>query len=56
LRVRIDSVCHHCSQPLTIEVDDELRSRLASSGASPLLFEPDMNWDAFHAPNIIHDY
>jgi hypothetical protein len=56
LRVRIDSSCHHCSRPLTIEVDDDLGWRVLSPGASPLLFEPDMDWQSFHGPNIIHDY
>ncbi len=56
LRVRIDSECHHCSRPLAIEVDDNLRWRVLSPGAAPLLFEPDVDWDTFHGPNIIHHY
>jgi hypothetical protein len=56
LRVRIESSCRHCSRPLTIEVDDDLRWRILTPGASPLLFEPDMDWQSFHGPNIIHDY
>jgi hypothetical protein len=54
LRVRIESSCRHCSLPITIEVDDDLG--VLSPGASPLLFEPDMDWQSFHGPNIIHDY
>jgi len=27
-----------------------------SKGASPLLFEPHVDWSTFHSPNIIHDY
>ncbi|MGB9106562.1 MAG: hypothetical protein WCC59_17555 [Terriglobales bacterium] len=54
LRVRIESSCRHCARPLTIEVDDDLG--VLSPGASPLLFEPDMNWQSFHGRNIIHDY
>lgn len=56
LRVHIDSQCHHCARPLTLEVDDELRWRVLSPGASPLLFEPTMDWPNFHAPSIVHDY
>jgi hypothetical protein len=56
LQVRIDSECHHCSRSLTIEVDDELRWRVLSPSASPLLFEPDIEWNAFRSENIIHDY
>ena len=54
--MRIDSECHHCSQPLTIEVDEELGWRVLSAGASPLLFEPHVDWSTFRSPNIIHDY
>jgi len=56
LSVRINSECKHCSRLLIIEVDDELSWKVASVGASPLLFEPDMNWTAFSGTNIIHDY
>lgn len=56
LRVRIDSECKHCSQSLIIEVDDQLGWKVVSAGASPLLFEPDMDWKAFSGSNIIHDY
>jgi hypothetical protein len=56
LRVRINSECKHCSRPLIIEVDEELSWNVLSAGASPLLFEPDMNWKAFSGANIIHDY
>jgi len=39
-----------------MEVDEELHWRVVSRGASPLLFEPDMQWDSFRGANIIHDY
>jgi hypothetical protein len=39
-----------------MEVDEELRWRLISPDASPLLFEPDMQWESFRGQNIIHDY
>jgi hypothetical protein len=56
LRVRVDSECRHCSWPLAIEVDQRLRFRVLSRGASPLIFEPDMDWNKFRGANIIHDY
>jgi hypothetical protein len=56
LLVRIDSECRHCAKPLALEVDEELHWRVISRGASPLLFEPDIQWDTFTKPNIIHDY
>jgi hypothetical protein len=56
LRVRIDSECKHCSRPLILEVNEELAWNVISVGASPLLFEPDMNWKSFSGANIIRDY
>ncbi len=56
LRVHIDSECHHCACPLRLEVDEDLNWRVLSPGASPLLFERDMDWGTFTGANIIHDY
>ena len=56
LRIRVDSECRHCSRPLSLEVDDELRWTVLSDGAEPLLFEPDIAWSTFRGENIIHDY
>ena len=33
-----------------------MRFQALSLGASPLLFEPDMDWNTFSGTNIIHDY
>jgi hypothetical protein len=52
----VASECHHCSRPLALEVDEQLRSRVMSRGASPLIFEPEIDWSTFRGPNIIHDY
>jgi len=56
LLVRVDSECRHCARPLAIEVDERLRSRVLTRGASPLIFEPDMDWNKFRGANIIYDY
>jgi hypothetical protein len=56
LQVRIDSECHHCARPLALKVDEELGWRVLSRDASPLLFEPEIDWNAFRGHNIIHDY
>jgi len=39
-----------------MEVDEQLQFRVLSLGASPLLFEPDIDWAKFRGANIIHDY
>lgn len=52
----MDSECHHCSRRLAVDVDEHLRFQVVSSGASPLIFEPDIDWGTFRGANIIHDY
>jgi hypothetical protein len=37
-------------------VDQDLRWKVESSGARPLLFEPDVDWSRFRGPNIIDVY
>jgi hypothetical protein len=37
-----------------MEVDERLRFRVLSRGASPLIFEPDIDWRKFRGSNIIH--
>jgi len=39
-----------------MDVDERLRFQMRSRGASPLIFEPDVNWNNFRGANIIHDY
>ena len=56
LWVRIESSSRHCSLPIVIEVDDDLRWQVLTPGVAPLLFEPNMDWQSFHGANIIHDY
>ena len=56
LRVRVDSTCLHCSRRLALDVDEHMRFQVVSSGASPLIFAPDIDWGTFRGANIIHDY
>jgi hypothetical protein len=56
LSVDIHSVCGHCAWPLHIRVDSALQYRIQTEGAQPLVFEPQINWAAFTAPNIIQTY
>lgn len=56
LTVEVESECVHCRRALHLTFDSELDWRVAERGARPLLFEPDVDWQTFTAPNIIHDY
>jgi len=56
LSVEIETECAHCGQALHLALDSELKWSVKESGTDPLLFEPDVDWAHFEAPNIIHDY
>ena len=56
LAVSIETECAHCGQPLHISVDSDLKYRVVDKDASPLVFEPRVDWETFTKPNIIDDY
>ena len=56
LVVEIETSCAHCGAALHLAIDDELRAAVSEPDASPLVFEPSVDWERFTAPNIIHDY
>ena len=37
-------------------IDHELNHSVLEGGSEPLVFEPDIDWDVFSDPNIIHGY
>ncbi len=51
--VDIRTECAHCSQPLHIEVDSELRHRVAEVAADPLIFVPLVDFEKLKDPSII---
>ena len=56
LAVEIESECKHCGRSLHLTVDSDLRWSVGEDDAKPLVFEPQVDWQQFTAPNIIHDY
>lgn len=56
LIVEISTSCAHCARPIQIQMDQDLNYTVHSPGAEPLIFEPELNWDKFAEPNIIHAY
>jgi hypothetical protein len=56
LSVEIETNCAHCDRPLHITVTSDMTYQVKEKGARPLLFEPNVNWDNFTEPNIIHAY
>ena len=56
LAVEIETACAHCSQALHLTLDSELNWSIKGSDALPLLFVPQIDWEHFEDPDIIHDY
>lgn len=54
--IQIRSVCGESGNPLRISVGSDLRWRVTTRRARPLLFVPSINWEGFREPNIINDY
>ena len=52
LSVTFETECAHCSQPMTLEVDSELRHRV-SKGYAPLIFLPIVDFAKLQDPSII---
>jgi hypothetical protein len=52
----IETVCAHCGRSLHITVDSELHVGVSETGAVPLVFQPDVDFKALRAPNIIDTY
>jgi hypothetical protein len=50
--VSIDTECAHCSRSMRLELDSELRCRVAG-GADPLIFVPLVNFEKLKDPSII---
>ena len=41
---------------MEIALDSELHFQVRDGGPEPLVFEPEIDWRAFRAPNIIDAY
>ena len=52
ITVTVKTECGHCSEPMQIEIDDQLHYRVAE-GATPLIFVPTVNFEKLKDPSII---
>jgi hypothetical protein len=41
---------------MRLTVDSEMQYTTELAGATPMLFEPQIDWPTFREPNIIHAY
>jgi len=53
--VSIRTECAHCARWMQIEVDSQLRYRVAE-GADPLIFIPLVDFEKLKDPSIIHAF
>jgi hypothetical protein len=56
ISVTIDTVCAHCDNPIKIMIDGEMNCEVAQENANLYIFDPQIDWEFFSAPNIIHDF
>ncbi len=50
------SECAACHTPVAFTVDSDFQWRIDGGPASPLVFEPSIDWTTFRAPTIVNDY
>ncbi|MFC1976160.1 hypothetical protein ACFLXQ_07160 [Chloroflexota bacterium] len=53
LSVVVKTECAHCSQPMRIEIDSEMRCRVEEEGAAPLISVPVVDFSKVTVPSII---
>jgi len=56
LRGRLRTACAHCERPIEIELDSDLRFRVLSEGAQPVVSSPRVDFGALEDPSIIHAF
>jgi hypothetical protein len=54
--VEIETQCRHCGAPLHIALDGALAASVRETGARPLVFTPDVDWQTFSDRTIIDAY
>jgi hypothetical protein len=52
----IDTTCAHCGRSFRVTVHGGLQATINEATAKPLIFEPQVDWQTFRDPNIIHGY
>ena len=56
LSFAITTECAHCSRPLHIEMDGNLRYRILEGESAPLVFTPMVDFKKLTKPSIIDDF
>ena len=53
LTFSIQTACAHCGQPIHIDIDSDLRYKVAEAETDPLVFVPMVNFARLKDPSII---
>ena len=53
LSVSVQTECAHCSRPLHLEIDSDLKYRVEGEATEPLVFVPLVNFSKLTEPSII---
>ncbi|MEK6406065.1 MAG: hypothetical protein AABN34_03785 [Acidobacteriota bacterium] len=54
--MQLETECAHCARSMRLTIGSDLRHQAADENATPLVFEPEIDWARFIEPNIIHAY
>jgi hypothetical protein len=53
LSIQVETTCGHCSKPIHIEIDSDLKYKVAEAEAEPLVFVPMVDFGKLKDPSII---
>ncbi len=48
----IETACAHCGEAIALEVSSDMRGRVVTPGASPLVFSPLVDFGRLREPSI----
>jgi len=54
--IEVETQCKHCGQAMHITIDSNMQVSVRESGANPLVFIPDIDWENFTEKTIIDSY
>lgn len=56
IEATLETECDHCGARLEMTMTSDLRLDVLTPNAEPLVFEPEIDWRNFGAPNILDAY
>lgn len=54
--VTVETSCHHCSKPFTLEIDRDMNIQVDPPDAKPVVFVPDLEPFEVEGPDIVDDF